>query len=122
MCSPRSKYASGSMRSSAPRSVREVSIPPPHSVVAVVDGAAGNRHRRMELDLRIAERDECLYVAGVERLHGAAMAIHVLLRYRLRQTHRVEGFLVVPEELHVDDLALALRRDGRQLQRSGSGP
>jgi hypothetical protein len=48
-------------------------------MVAVVD-AANRRKRSVELDVRIAERDERLYVVRVERLDGAAMQLHVLVR------------------------------------------
>src|SRR5947207_15876346 len=54
-------------------SVREVSMPCPHSLVPVIDSATRYRHGRAEFDLRIAERDEVLYVARVESLYRAAV-------------------------------------------------
>jgi hypothetical protein len=65
-------------------SVLKVSMPTSHPIVPVILGAAGHRHGRVKLDLRIAERDECLYVARVERLYGAAVEVDVLLRHRPR--------------------------------------
>jgi hypothetical protein len=35
----------------------------PHAAVSVVDGAAGHRHRGVELDARVGVRDGCLPVA-----------------------------------------------------------
>jgi hypothetical protein len=43
-------------------------MPRPQPIVAVVDGAADRSERRVELDLRIAERDVRLYVASIECL------------------------------------------------------
>jgi hypothetical protein len=63
--------------------VRQVSMPPPHPIVPVVDGAP-DRHPGLKLDVRIAERDHRLYVARVVRRYCAAMELDVLLRHVLR--------------------------------------
>jgi hypothetical protein len=56
-----------------------ISKVPPHAIVSVVDGTAGYRHLRVELALRIGEREEPLHVVHVERLYSAAMELDVLL-------------------------------------------
>jgi hypothetical protein len=48
-------------------SVLEVCEELPHSIVSAVDTGAHGRIRGVVLDLRVAERDERLYVARVER-------------------------------------------------------
>ena len=53
----------------------DLRMPPPHTVVAVIDGGTGTRHSRMKFDLRIAERQVGLYVAAVERCVRAAMKL-----------------------------------------------
>jgi hypothetical protein len=55
----------------------------PHGIVPVIDGAANRRKGRVELDLRIVERDECFKVVRVIRLCGAASELDVLLRHTL---------------------------------------
>jgi hypothetical protein len=55
----------------------------PQTIVPVIDGAPRHRHLRVPLDTRIAERDERLYVARVERLAGATYELDVLLRHAL---------------------------------------
>ncbi len=60
-----------------------------------------------------------LPVGGKDSFHcleEAPHKLHVLLRHRLlRQPHRFEGLRVIPEELLVDDPALAHRRDACEL-------
>src|ERR1051326_2560840 len=59
---------------------------------------------------------EGFVVAAVVRLDCTLECLHVLLRHRLlRQTDRFEGLRVVPEELLVEDPALAHGEDDRQL-------
>src|SRR4029077_17992330 len=62
--------------------IREVSKVLAYAIVPAVDGTADRREHRLELDVRIAVRDERVDVACVERLDDAAMELHVLLRNR----------------------------------------
>jgi hypothetical protein len=79
--------------------VFEVSKPLSQPIMSVVDGAAGCRHRRVKLDLRIRQRDKSLYVARVERLYFAAMEFDVLLRHRFSLIRVVEGVGAVKASL-----------------------
>jgi hypothetical protein len=54
---------------------------PPHLIVAVVDGATDGREGRVELDVRIAVRDERLHVPRVIRPSEAAKSLNVLFRH-----------------------------------------
>jgi hypothetical protein len=60
----------------------EVLKPFPYPIVPVVVSAARRREHGVDLDLRIAERDERFCVARVVRRYEAAMEFDVLLRHK----------------------------------------
>jgi hypothetical protein len=60
----------------------EILKPFPHPIVPVVVSTARRRKHGVNLDLRIAERDERFCIAGVARLYEAAMEFDVLLRHK----------------------------------------
>src|SRR2546422_14512 len=63
--------------------IHEVLPPASQARMPVVNGrAASRREGRVNLDLRIRERDVCLDVAGVECLDGVALELDVLPRHR----------------------------------------
>jgi hypothetical protein len=65
----------------------EVSPPASHAIMAVVDRPA-HPHRRMDLNVRIAEGEIGVYVARIERLCGAAGVLDVPSRHSLTSTVR----------------------------------
>ena len=74
-----------------PECVPEFSMPPPHPIVAVIDPAAWDCHRRVKLDLGIAVGDERLDVSRVERFVSAVVEVHVLLRHSPAQYPAPDG-------------------------------
>src|SRR5919109_686545 len=69
--------------------VRNVSMPLSHPGMPVIDGATRHRYRRVKLDLGIAIREICLYVAGIECLVRAAMELDVLFGHRGVELSRI---------------------------------
>jgi hypothetical protein len=59
----------------------ELSLEDPNPIVPLVDAAANRREHRLDLDLRIAEREARLYVSRAVRLHDAAVEIDVARRH-----------------------------------------
>ena len=53
-------------------------MPPPHPIAPAVHGAANRRKHRANLDARIAECDQRVYVGGVQRPVEPAMKLNVL--------------------------------------------
>src|SRR5262245_47754686 len=71
----------------------------------------------MPLDLRIGLGQPGVQVFGVPSRLGSLEGPQVFLRHRLLpQPDGFEGFLVIPEELLQDDLALSERQDLAELQ------
>ena len=62
----------------APRFLK-VSVPFAHPVVPVIGGASDSCKYRVDFDVRVAERDECPYIARVERFYEAASPLDILL-------------------------------------------
>jgi hypothetical protein len=77
--------------------ISDVPVPPPYSVVPVVDSGARPRDGGVESDLRIATRYIRLYVARVERFVRAAMELDVLLGHT-RSPLSLRGLPTAPSQ------------------------
>ena len=85
-------------------------VPAAYPAVPIVDGGTRTRHGRAQLDVRIAEGQVGLYVAGVEGFVCAAMEFDVLVRHRLiRQTGGLEGLGAVHIRPDMDNQAVPNR-------------
>jgi ketosteroid isomerase-like protein len=84
--------------------VLEFSVPPPHTIVPEVE-VAELGERRVKLDIGIAERNECLYVACVERFYGTAVELHGLLRHAVSLTRTAQPRPEVTAQRSLSDRA-----------------